>query len=219
MVIPSLLAASPNRRTVDPEIDRSSRRSGAPDDLALLRCGGNAVRCRSGRRGSAQPERRRLADALEIGAALPSPPGEPRGQVVGLEHVVARLGGEKPREIGETDESFLGLRIEEGPAPRMLFRPEEVHPRSEKGWTAPRRSESVVEVTRHPWWIHRQELAVAHLEDHGVAAVETRRLHLDRYPREEPSHGGSLEAALREPFLLPAHRHAVLGGQIVERRE
>src|SRR5262249_4491157 len=73
----------------------------------------------------------------------------------------------KTREIGEADESFLGLGVEEGPAPRMLFRPEEVHPCSEKGRPAPRRSESVVEVTHHPWWIHRQELAVAHLEDHG----------------------------------------------------
>src|SRR5215472_5771443 len=119
----------------------------------------------------------------------------------------------------EADESFLGLGVEEGPTPCMLFRPEEVHPRSEKRRTPARRSEAVIEMAHHPRWIHRHELPVAYLEDHGVAAVETRRLHLDRCPREEPSHGGRLEAALREPFLLPAHRHAVLGGQIVERRE
>src|SRR6185369_14263311 len=93
-----------------------------------------------------QPERAGLADPLEIGAALLAATRVPRRQIVGVEHVMARLRREEPGQLRETDEAFLRARLKGRPATRVLFRPEEVHARSQKRRPAPGRAEAVVEV-------------------------------------------------------------------------
>src|ERR1700730_3023883 len=84
-----------------------------------------------------QPERACLADLLEIRAALCRPLREPGGEIICVEHMVSRLGAEKPRELGEADEALLGPGVELRPASSVLFRPEEVHARSEKRRAGP----------------------------------------------------------------------------------
>src|SRR5437660_6799898 len=79
-----------------------------------------------------QPERACLADLLEKRAALCRPLREPGGEIVRIEHMVSRLGAEKPRELGEADEALLGPGVELLPASSVLFRPEEVQARSAK---------------------------------------------------------------------------------------
>ena len=59
--------------------------------------------------------------------------------------------------------------------------------------------------------IDGHETAVAHLDRHGLAAVEARRVDTDGLARKEPGHRGRLEAALGEPLLLAADGDAVLG--------
>src|SRR5262249_21101384 len=51
-----------------------------------------------------EPERRRLADPLEVGAALGRAARVPDGEVVGVQHVVSRLRAEEPGQLGEPDE-------------------------------------------------------------------------------------------------------------------
>src|SRR5215813_663875 len=130
-----------------------------------------------------------------------------------------RLRGEESCEVGQADEPLLGLRVELRPAARMLLRPEEVHARSEKRRPTTRRTEAPVEMAHQPRWVDPEEPTVLHLQHHGLAAVETRRLDAHRGPGEEPRDGGRLEAALRKPFLLATHGHAILRGKVVERRE
>src|SRR5690242_12788778 len=92
---------------------------------------GVRTRSRPGRVRSAHPERRRLADRLEVRSALGRAARIPRGQVVGVQHVAAALGAEEAGQLGERDEALLGPRRELAPPARVLFRPEEVHARSE----------------------------------------------------------------------------------------
>src|SRR5690242_19259782 len=132
--------------------------------------------------GGAEPEGRGLADALEIGAALRRAARIPSREVVGLEHVVARLGGKEAREIGQRDEALLGARLERRPAACVLFRPEEVHARSEELRLAARRAEAVVEVADGAGRVHPDDAAVAHLQRHRVAAVQARGVHAHGFP-------------------------------------
>src|SRR5574342_465300 len=81
--------------------------------------------------GGSHPERRRLADRFQMGAALRRATRIPRGEIVGVQHVPAALGAEEGGEVGKRDEALLGPRGELAPAPRVLFRPEEVHARSQ----------------------------------------------------------------------------------------
>src|SRR5262245_5641422 len=130
-----------------------------------------------------------------------------------------RLRGEESRDLGQADEPGLGWRLELCPAARMLLRPEEIHARSEKRRAATRRAEAPVEMAHQPRWVDPEEPTVLHLQHHGLAAVETRRLDAHWGPGKEPRYGGRLEAALGEPFLLATHGHAILRGKVVERRE
>src|SRR6185369_9093365 len=100
------------------------------------------------------------------------------------------------------DEPLLGLPAKCLPAPRMLFRPEEVHARSEKRRAAPRRPEAVVQVPDDGRGIDARELAIQHLDGERIAAVETGDVDAHPLAREEPGHRRGLEAALRKPFLL-----------------
>src|SRR2546425_1277572 len=60
---------------------------------------------------------------------------------------MARLRGEEAGQVGQRDESFLGPWQERRPASRVIFRPEEIHARSEERRAAARRTEAEVEVT------------------------------------------------------------------------
>src|SRR6266850_417934 len=172
-----------------------------------------------GRVRSSHPERRGLADPLEIGAALRGPARIPRREIVAVQHVPAALGAEEAGQLRQADEALLGSRLELAPAPRMLFRPEEVHAGSEVVWSAARRPEPEGEMPDDPGRIHPGDAPVAHLHRDRIAAVEARRVHADGLAREEPRHRRGLEPALREPALLAAYRDPVLGGKVVQRRE
>src|SRR5437867_11899883 len=100
--------------------------------------------------GRAEPEGRDLADALEVRAALSRGARVPRREVVRLEHVMARLRGEEADQVGQRDESFLGPWQERWPASRVLFRPEEIHARSEERRAPAGRTEAEVDVPEHP---------------------------------------------------------------------
>src|SRR5687768_4637121 len=99
---------------------------------------------------------------------------------------MARLRAEEPRELGESDEAFLGARLEGVPAASVLFRPEEVHTRSEKRRPAARRAEAVVEVSHDPRRIDPVNLAVAHLDDQGLTAVQARGIDPHRLAGKQP---------------------------------
>src|SRR5512145_599258 len=166
-----------------------------------------------------EPERAALAEPLEVSAALFRATRVPGRQIIGVEHVVARFCAEEARELGETNEAFLGPRLEGRPATRVLFRPEEVHARSEKRRPAPGGAEAVVEVPHDPGGIDPDDPAVPHLDRHGIAAVEARGLDAHRLAGEQPGDGGRLEATLGEPALRAADGDPVLGGQVVQRRK
>src|SRR5882672_4824578 len=101
----------------------------------------------------------------------------------------------------------------------MLFRPEEVHPRSEKRRPASRGAEPIVEVTDHPRWVDPDDTTIAHFDRDRVAAVQAWGVDADRLAGEQPGDRGRLEAALSEPPLGTAHGDPVLRRQVVERRE
>jgi len=98
--------------------------------------------------------------------------------------VAARLRPQEAGEGGERDEALLRARLERGPAASMLFRPEEVHPRSEKRRPASRGAEPIVEVADHPGW-------VAHSKGDG------------RAPRSDT---GAVERFLRRSVCRSDHR-------------
>src|ERR1700737_1406960 len=156
--------------------------------------------------GSAHPERRGLADRLQIGAALDRAARVPHRQEVRVQHVPAALGAEEAGQVGERDEALLGSRRELAPAARVVFRPEEVHPGSEIVRPAARGAEAEGEVANQVGRVGPGDAAVAHLDRHRIAAVEAGRVDPHGLAREEPRRGRRLEAALREPPLLAADR-------------
>src|SRR5437868_1585577 len=95
----------------------------------------------------------------------------------------------------------VGMKSRGSVQTAVVVRPEEVHAGSEERWLAPRGPEAPVEMADHGRGVHGDDLAVAHHEDHRIAAVEARRLDADGLAREEPRHRRRLEAALREPLL------------------
>src|SRR2546423_11736588 len=99
--------------------------------------------------GGPEPERGRLADTLKIRLPLGAASRIPGGQVVAVEHVLSALGAEEAGEIRERDEALLRFRVEGRPPARVLFRPEEVHARSEEPVAPARGPEPVVEVADH----------------------------------------------------------------------
>src|SRR5438552_13921126 len=105
------------------------------------------------------------------------------------------------------------------PAAGVLFRPEEVHAGSEELRLPPRRAEAIIQMTDDLGRVEPGDPAVAHLDRHGVAAVEAGGVDPHRLARKEPGDGGRLEAALREPSLLAARADPILRRQVVERRE
>src|ERR1700730_9699153 len=149
--------------------------------------------------GSAHPERRGLADRLQIGAALDRAARVPYRQVVRVQHVPAALGAEEAGQIGERDEALLGSRRELAPAARVVFRPGGVHPGSEIVRPAARGAEAEGEVANQVGRVGPGDAAVAHLDRHRIAAVEAGRVDPHGLAREEPRRGRRLEAALREP--------------------
>src|SRR5229473_7301691 len=148
--------------------------------------------------GSSHPERRGLADRLQIDAALGRATRVPDGQIVGVQHVTPTLGTEEAGQVGEGDEALLGPRGELAPASRVVFRPEEVHPGSEVVRPAARGAEAEREVADQPGRVRPGDPPVAHLDRHRVAAVEAGRVDPHGLAREEPRRGGGLEPALGE---------------------
>src|SRR5258705_2140649 len=128
-----------------------------------------------GRVRSSHPERRGLADLLEIGAALRGAAPIPRREIVAVQHVPAALSTEEAGQLRQTDEALLGPGLELAPAPRMLFRPEEVHAGSEVGRPAARRPEPEGEMPDDPGGIHPGDAPVAHLHRDRIAAAGARR--------------------------------------------
>src|SRR5262249_27152621 len=228
--VPSRPQARPRHETEDtnvPAIPRTApttsptdatTRSSEPFTMPDVRTTGNA-RSRGAGVRDAEPERARLADPFEIGAALLGTTGIPGRQVVGVEHVVARFRGEEARELDESDEALFRAPLEGRPATRVLFRPEEVHARSEEGRPAPRGAEAVVEVSHDAGRIDPDDPAVPHLDRHRIAAVEARGVDAHGLAGKEPRDRGCLESTLGEPALLAAHGDPVLGRQVVQRRE
>src|SRR5499425_3569670 len=145
------------------EMTRSDVQPGrhTPPDETRAGSRGAGVRC-------PDPERAGLPDPLEIGAAFLAATGIPRRQIVGVEHVVARLRGEEPGKLGETDEALFRARLEGRPATRVLFRPEEVHARSQERRPAPGGAEAVVEVPDDAWGIDPDDPTVPHLDAHRI---------------------------------------------------
>src|SRR5438445_719829 len=132
---------------------------------------------------------------------------------------MARLRGEEAGQVGQRDESFLGPWQERRPASRVIFRPEEIHARSEERRAAARRTEAEVEVTDDASRLDAGDAPIAHLEGHRIAAVEAWRVHADDLAGEQPGDRRRLEATLREPDLATTDRDSVLRRQVVQRRE
>ncbi len=58
--------------------------------------------------------------------------------------------------------------------------------------------------------------AVTHLNVYGLAAIQTRRVDLNRFTRKDPADRQGVDASLGKPFLPPVHSNSVVRRQIVE---
>ncbi len=101
----------------------------------------------------------------------------------------------------------------------MLFRPKEMDAAS-RAWPVlcpfPYRD---IDVTPHFMRALVFYDPVAHNNAHGLTAVQTGGVDLNRFTREDPADRQGFEASLSKPFLLPVDRDAVLCRQVVEWRE
>src|SRR5262245_54490959 len=132
---------------------------------------------------------------------------------------MARLRGEEAGQVEQRDESFLRPWQERRPASRVLFRPEEIHARSEERRAPAGRAEAKVEMADDANRLDAGDAPIAHLQSHRIAAVEAGRVHADGLAGEQPGDRRGLEAALGEPDLATTDRDSVLRRQVVERRK
>jgi len=91
--------------------------------------------------------------------------------------------------------------LEPRPPPRMLFRPEEVHPTSSIGPVVAPLAARQVRVPTEARRVPGFDDPVTHLGAKGVSAIEAWRLDQDRLSREEPADRWRLKRSLGEPLL------------------
>lgn len=87
----------------------------------------------------------------------------------------------------------------------MLFRPEEVHPRSPEGPVLRWAANLSVCVANHFGRLDREDLLVSHLDREGPAAVETWRIDANGLSGKVPANRQRFKTSLREPALVTVH--------------
>jgi hypothetical protein len=74
--------------------------------------------------------------------------------------------------------------VKGGPGAWMLFRPEEIHPRSPPGPILWRTTHLTVRIAYDGLRAHGEDLFIAHHHGEGRPTVETGGIHTDRLPRK-----------------------------------
>ena len=99
----------------------------------------------------------------------------------------------------------------------MIFRPEEIHPRSsQRGRSAGEGQRSMPDNRRG---VSGQDLSVPHFDGDGLVAVKAWALDTNRFTWKKPADCQRVEASLSEPLLLVFHRNAVLGRDVRKGRD
>ena len=98
----------------------------------------------------------------------------------------------------------------------MLFRPEEVHVRSPVSPARALNPDGGDRVTHDICGLGRQQLFVAHHDDHRLAAVQTGGVHPYCLTRKKPANRQRFKSSLGEPFLFTVDGNPILVRQIVK---
>ena len=93
------------------------------------------------------------------------------GDVVRADTGAEALAAEPLQPVGERLEIGLELRVERRPVPGMLFRPEEIHPRSAPGAIFRRATHLTVGIADEVSGFDPEHLLVSHLNDDGGPTV------------------------------------------------
>ena len=101
----------------------------------------------------------------------------------------------------------------------MFFRPEEIHGTSGiRDILQPLGdgNRNVADEFRH---IGGYNYAIRYLQPNGFAAIQTDRIHLNRFTRKQPADRQRFKGSLAEPLLPAIDCYPVLGRQVVKRRK
>ena len=96
--------------------------------------------------------------------------------------IISLLKRSNQKDRGLKFSRIVGLELR--PLTSVLFRPEEVHVRSPVSAAWPLHADGSDGISHERLRLDRQYLFIAHNYNHGLAAVQTRRIHPYRLSRE-----------------------------------
>ena len=119
-------------------------------------------------------------------------------------------------QIIQGNDSPFVTRIELGPIPDMLFRPEEIHGASGIREVFVPFPHGNSHISDHPFGLHSEENAIPYIHPHRQPAIQAGRIDLNGLPGEKPADCQRFKSSLAEPLLPAVDRQTVLGGKIFE---